>query len=282
MLLFVALGADDLPLRAAARARATTAALGLLWAALDLHRAARATRAFVPEREQGMFDALVLAPCDRSAIWLGKALACSRSSSLAEVVALPAFAAFFSGVDWRTVAAVALADIGIAPSARCSARWPSPAARASCSCRCSSCRSRSRSSSAASARASRRRSTSVPRAVRRDLRRCSPGRAFEYVVAGDLGRRVYHSAVTRARASRDFLPSRLHRAGLFGLAIALIFFYAPTDADQGFSQRIFYFHVPIALRVRLLRLGRLEGAAATLARATSAPTSRATSRSTRA
>ena len=33
----------------------------------------------------------------------------------------------------------------------------------------------------------------------------------------------------------------------FGAAIALIFFYAPTDADQGFSQRIFYFHVPIAL-----------------------------------
>jgi heme exporter protein C len=34
---------------------------------------------------------------------------------------------------------------------------------------------------------------------------------------------------------------------LAGAAIALIFFYAPTDADQGFSQRIFYFHVPIAL-----------------------------------
>ena len=34
---------------------------------------------------------------------------------------------------------------------------------------------------------------------------------------------------------------------LFGAAVALIFFYAPTDADQGFSQRIFYFHVPIAL-----------------------------------
>jgi heme exporter protein C len=32
-----------------------------------------------------------------------------------------------------------------------------------------------------------------------------------------------------------------------GAAVALIFFYAPTDADQGFSQRIFYFHVPIAL-----------------------------------
>ncbi len=34
---------------------------------------------------------------------------------------------------------------------------------------------------------------------------------------------------------------------LFAAAIALIFFYAPTDGDQGLSQRIFYFHVPIAL-----------------------------------
>jgi heme exporter protein C len=29
-------------------------------------------------------------------------------------------------------------------------------------------------------------------------------------------------------------------------ALALVFFVAPTDADQGFSQRIFYFHVSIA------------------------------------
>jgi heme exporter protein C len=35
--------------------------------------------------------------------------------------------------------------------------------------------------------------------------------------------------------------------GLMAAALALIFFYAPTDVDQGFSQRIFYFHVPIAL-----------------------------------
>jgi heme exporter protein B len=32
---------------------------------------------------------------------------------LAEVVALPAFAAFFSGLDGRTIGAVALADVGI-------------------------------------------------------------------------------------------------------------------------------------------------------------------------
>jgi heme exporter protein C len=30
-------------------------------------------------------------------------------------------------------------------------------------------------------------------------------------------------------------------------ALALVFFVAPNDADQGFSQRIFYFHVSIAL-----------------------------------
>ncbi len=34
---------------------------------------------------------------------------------------------------------------------------------------------------------------------------------------------------------------------LFGAAIALVFFYAPEDADQGVSQKIFYLHVPIAL-----------------------------------
>jgi heme exporter protein C len=34
---------------------------------------------------------------------------------------------------------------------------------------------------------------------------------------------------------------------LLSAAIALIAFYAPLDADQGLSQKIFYFHVPIAL-----------------------------------
>src|SRR3954469_25850038 len=34
---------------------------------------------------------------------------------------------------------------------------------------------------------------------------------------------------------------------MLGISIALIFFYAPSDRDQGLSQRIFYFHVPIAL-----------------------------------
>ena len=31
------------------------------------------------------------------------------------------------------------------------------------------------------------------------------------------------------------------------LALALVFFYAPLDADQGFIQKIFYIHVPLAI-----------------------------------
>jgi len=65
------------------------AALGLLWAALIFTALLGLTRAFVAEREQGMFDALVLAPCDRSTIWLGKSIAELAILTAAEDVALP-------------------------------------------------------------------------------------------------------------------------------------------------------------------------------------------------
>jgi heme exporter protein B len=113
MLLFV-LAALTIFHFALPRGTSHTAALGLLWAALIFTALLGLTRAFVAEREQGMFDALVLAPCDRSAIWLGKVLAVLAFLVAAQIVALPAFAAFFSGLDGRTVAAVALADVGIA------------------------------------------------------------------------------------------------------------------------------------------------------------------------
>ena len=89
------------------------AASGLLWVAIVFTALLGLTRAFVAEREQGMFDALILAPCDRSAIWLAKSIAVLAFLAAAEVVALPAFAAFFHGLNGRTVAAVALADLGI-------------------------------------------------------------------------------------------------------------------------------------------------------------------------
>ena len=112
MLLFV-LSALTIFHFALPRGTGDVAARGLLWSALVFTALLGLTRAFVAEREQGMCDALVLTPSDRSAIWLGKAIAVLAFLVAAEVVALPAFAAFFTGLDGRTVAAVALADLGI-------------------------------------------------------------------------------------------------------------------------------------------------------------------------
>jgi heme exporter protein B len=90
------------------------AAYGLLWVAIVFTAILGLTRAFVAEREQRVLDGLVLAPCDRSAIWLGKGIAVVAFLALAEVVALPAFGLFFEPVTWELVAAVALADVGLA------------------------------------------------------------------------------------------------------------------------------------------------------------------------
>ena len=90
------------------------AAKGLLWVAIVFTALLGLTRAFVAEREQRTMDGLLLAPCDRSAIWLAKGLAVLAFLVLAELVALPAFSLFFSGVDRATVAGVLLADLGIA------------------------------------------------------------------------------------------------------------------------------------------------------------------------
>jgi heme exporter protein B len=89
------------------------ASLGLLWVAILFTALLGLGRSFVAEREQGVLDGLVLAPSDRSAIWVGKVVATLAFLVVAEVVALPAFALFFTSIDASTIAAVALADVGI-------------------------------------------------------------------------------------------------------------------------------------------------------------------------
>jgi heme exporter protein B len=90
------------------------AATGLLWVALLFTALLGLSRAFAAEREQGVIDGLVLAPSDRSAIWLGKALSVLAFLALAEVIALPAYALFFRRVDGSLISGVVLADLGIA------------------------------------------------------------------------------------------------------------------------------------------------------------------------
>lgn len=89
------------------------AAQGLLWVALVFTALLGLARAWAPERESGALEGLVLAPCDRSAIWLGKALAVFAFLTAVELVALPAFGLFFGSVDAVTVAGVVLASVGI-------------------------------------------------------------------------------------------------------------------------------------------------------------------------
>jgi heme exporter protein B len=89
------------------------AASGLLWVAIVFTALLALGRAFVPEREQKVLDALVLTPADRSAIWLAKSIATLAFLAAAEVVALPLFALFFHGLDGAAIAGVALADLGI-------------------------------------------------------------------------------------------------------------------------------------------------------------------------
>jgi heme exporter protein B len=89
------------------------AAKGMLWIAILFTALLGLTRAFVAEREQRLIDGLLLAPCDRSAIWLAKSLSMLGFLVVAELVALPAFALFYQGIDGATIAGVALADVGI-------------------------------------------------------------------------------------------------------------------------------------------------------------------------
>lgn len=89
------------------------AASGLLWVAIIFTALLGLGRAFVPEREQRVLDGLVLAPCDRSAIWLAKGIATFAFLGAAELVAVPVFALFFHGIGAATVGGVVLADVGI-------------------------------------------------------------------------------------------------------------------------------------------------------------------------
>ncbi len=73
-------------------------------------------RLFVPEREQGGFDAVRLAPVEPVALWAAKAVALVIYLVALELVAVPIFAGFFLD-SWAGVgplaAILALADLGL-------------------------------------------------------------------------------------------------------------------------------------------------------------------------
>ncbi len=94
-------------------------ASGVLWVTLLLAAIIGVTRLFAAEREQGGIDALLLAPVDRTALFLAKAAALFLFLVAVEVVALPAFALLLLGPNLldampELLAIVGLADLGLA------------------------------------------------------------------------------------------------------------------------------------------------------------------------
>jgi heme exporter protein B len=89
------------------------AAYGLLWVAIVFTALVGLGRSWLADGEAGALDGLVLAPCDRSAIWLGKTAATLVFLLVVEAIALPAFALLFAPLDLAAVAGVVLTSVGI-------------------------------------------------------------------------------------------------------------------------------------------------------------------------
>jgi heme exporter protein B len=94
-------------------------AAGVLTVTLLFAAMLGAGRLFVAEREQGGFDAFLLAPVDRNAMLVAKAAAMFIFLAVLELVAVPAFALLLLGPTlWPRllglIAVLALADLGLA------------------------------------------------------------------------------------------------------------------------------------------------------------------------
>jgi heme exporter protein C len=59
--------------------------------------------------------------------------------------------------------------------------------------------------------------------------------------------RPAHDTPAHASYSRGLRTLSFAAAAMLLLALTLVFFWAPNEADQGFLQKIFYIHVPLAI-----------------------------------
>jgi heme exporter protein B len=94
-------------------------ATGVVWVTLLLATVLGVNRLYVAERDQGGFTALMLAPIDRTAIWVAKACALFLYLVALELVALPAFDLLLLGPGLggalpELLPILLLADVGLA------------------------------------------------------------------------------------------------------------------------------------------------------------------------
>jgi heme exporter protein B len=94
-------------------------AAGVLWVTLLFAAILGVNRLFVAEHEQGGFDGFLLAPVDRTALFVAKAIALFAFLCVVELVAVPAFAVLLLGPSPaqalpELVLVLALANAGVA------------------------------------------------------------------------------------------------------------------------------------------------------------------------
>ena len=73
-----------------------TLAPGVLWVAITFASMLGLSRSFILERDKGVFEGLLMAPVDRSAIYFGKMLGNVLFISIVEIVVLPLFIILFN------------------------------------------------------------------------------------------------------------------------------------------------------------------------------------------
>lgn len=94
-------------------------AAGVLWVTMLFAAVLGINRLFVAEAEQGGFDGFLLAPVERTALLVAKALALLVFLAIVQLVAVPAFAILLLGPDVfqalpALLVVLVLADVGIA------------------------------------------------------------------------------------------------------------------------------------------------------------------------
>jgi heme exporter protein B len=95
-------------------------AAGVLWVTLLFAAILGTNRLFVADHEEGGFDGFLLAPVDRTSLFVAKALALLAFLVLLELVAVPAFIVMLLGPGigveevLRLVLVIALANVGVA------------------------------------------------------------------------------------------------------------------------------------------------------------------------
>ncbi|RLC78253.1 MAG: cytochrome C biogenesis protein, partial [Chloroflexi bacterium] len=89
---------------------------GVLWVAFTFAGVLGLNRSFILEKDKGCLDGLLLAPADRSAIYLGKMLGNVFFMAVVELITLPIFAALFNVNLFRPALflIIALGTVGFA------------------------------------------------------------------------------------------------------------------------------------------------------------------------